>query len=559
MRRFTDLFRRLDRTTRSTEKVVALVDYFQEASPADAGWAVWLLSGRRMKRTIGPSELRRLVAEVCDLPLWLVEDSYETVGDLGETLALLLDTQGALTAEPSPLGLAELIETRLLPLVGEDIGAQRARLVKTWGSLSVDEVFLFQKMITGGFRVGVARGLLTQALARVANVETAVMAQRLMGDLEPTPTAYRSLLSTTGAEDQRARPYPFFLAHALDGAAEELGSLGDWAIEPKWDGIRAQGIRRGGRSYLWSRGEEPLSEAFPELMDAMALLPDGTVVDGEILVWDDEKPASFASLQRRLGRRTPSARILAEFPVTLMVYDLLEREGEDQRQAPWLERRRALEAVVGDWMDRWRAFGDAAQPLAQLDLFDSVVERIPPPSVPLRLSTLNEFCSWDSVADFVASSRDHGVEGVMLKRRSAAYGTGRAKGDWWKWKAEPMTLDLVLVAAQLGHGRRANLYTDYTFALWDGEELKPVAKAYSGLSDEEIDRVDSFVRANITQRFGPVRGVKPELVFEIAFEGIQSSGRHKSGIALRFPRIQRWRSDLGIQDADTLEIAKSLL
>jgi DNA ligase-1 len=590
MRAFAQLFTTLDQTTRTSEKVAALEGYFRAAPPEDAAWALWFLSGQRLKRVVKTAQLREWAAEAANLPLWMVEECYGVVGDLAETLALLLPPP----THVDPPSLSRLVRDRLQPLAGASPGTQRALLRRTWDELDPQQRFLWHKLITGGFRVGVSRGLLVRALANVAAVEPAVMTHRLMGAWQPTAKAFDQLISgEQSANDDAARPYPFYLASPLEGGVELLGDVGDWQCEWKWDGIRAQLIRRGGECVLWSRGEEILTESFPEIAEAAITLPDGTVLDGELLAWQGDAPLPFARLQRRLHRRVATTAVRREVPVVFMAYDLLEADGCDWRSKSLNLRRAELERVVS-LAKRIAADRPAlahASELMQADLFEvepwaqatresrdgpATLESQWPAQTeqqqrtgalqdaganahtPLRISPLLAAESWDAVRRLQEEARAAGAEGLMLKRPDSEYGTGRQRGAWWKWKVAPFTCDAVLVAAQPGHGRRATLFTDYTFAMWQGDQLVPVAKAYSGLTDDEIREVDRFVRQNTTGRFGPVRSVNPELVFELAFEGIAPSSRHKSGLALRFPRISRRRYDRKPAEADTIELLRAL-
>lgn len=521
MRAFTDLFRDLDQTTSTNEKVAALVRYFERTPPEDAAWAVFLLTGRTIRRPINTTRIRVLVAEMTGLPLWLIEESYNTVGDLAETVALLVGRTDAVQPEQNiPLHsvLAEL-ET----LLGAGDATQVAVVGRWWERLSEREIFIFTKLLTGSFRVGVSATLVKRALATVAKTAPATIAHRLMGHWEPTASWYQQLLSTQEGDADRSRPYPFFLATQLSEDPESLGSAADWQAEWKWDGIRAQLLRRRGGVWIWSRGEELVTDRYPEVMEAAKLLPDGLVLDGELLVWGDDKPLPFAALQRRIGRKIVSRKMLAEFPVVFLAYDLLEADGVDLRNAPLDARRRRLERVIEGAATR-----------------------------ALRISPLIGG-DWIERSAARNRARERRVEGLMLKRRSSGYGVGRRIGDWWKWKIEPHTLDAVLIYAQSGHGKRATLQTDYTFGVWHEGKLVPIAKAYSGLDDEEIKRLDRWIRTHTLERFGPVRSVEQVHVFELAFESIARSTRHKSGIAVRFPRILRWRDDKTPADADTLE------
>ncbi len=562
MEAFTRLFYALDATTRTSVKVAALEEYFRAAAPADAAWALHFLSGQRLKRLVKTTLLRQWAGEAAGLPSWLVDECYEMVGDLAETLALLLPPKPPGGPPDSPLpGLGAFIETRLLPLATMDEPRQRDLLCETWALLDTRQRLVWNKLLTGAFRVGVSRTLLVRALATIAEVDPPIMQHRLMGDWRPTAAHYRSLLSGEGEGPQPARPYPFYLASPLEGEPSALGEARDWQMEWKWDGIRAQVIRRAGQCVIWSRGEEIITAAFPEVAEAARVLPEGTVLDGELLAWRGEAPLPFAQLQRRINRQETTAKLRGEVPVVFMAYDLLEYEGEDWRSRALAERRARLEALIAITLVRLaRQASPAARPV-QGELFAEaeLAPAAPPLPVPLRVSPIHAIAHWEDLGALQDSARATGTEGLMLKLVSSPYGSGRPRGAWWKWKVTPFTCDAVLVAAQPGHGRRATLFTDYTFAVWENGELVPVAKAYSGLTDDEIDQVDAFVRENTTGRFGPLRTVRPELVFELAFEGIQQSGRHRSGLALRFPRIARWRHDKPPAEADHAETLRALL
>jgi DNA ligase-1 len=527
MQRFAALYTALDETNRTNEKVAALVDYFSAAPPEDAAWALYFLTGRRLNRVISSTLLRTWVAEDSGLPLWLVEESYDAVGDVAETLALLLPESSNAVEMP----LHKVVEERIKPLSSLDTAGQLALVRQTWNDLPTNQRFVWNKLITGAFRVGVGRTLVVRALAQVAGIDTPIMAHRLMGHWEPTAADYIHLLDPQSDSISHTQPYPFYLAYPLEGDPATLGPRQEWQVEWKWDGIRAQVIHRQAEVLVWTRGEELVTDVYPEIASLGAALPSGTVIDGEILAWRDDQPLSFNVLQQRIGRKRLDAALLRDAPVLLMVYDLLEWQGEDWRPRPLQKRRNQLARLL---------------------------ESLPADAA-CRLSPLVETDNWESVTSLRQESRERGAEGFMIKRLDSAYGVGRVKGDWWKWKIDPFSVDAVMIYAQRGHGRRASLYTDYTFAVWDGDELVPIAKAYSGLTDEEIRKVDAFVRNNTTERFGPVRAVKPELVFELAFEGIQSSNRHKSGIALRFPRMARWRHDKQPKEADTLASLQALL
>ena len=532
MKTFSNLYAKLDETTKTNVKIRVLRDYLAHAPAEDAAWAVYFLIGRRPRQVIPSGKLRAWAAEEAGVPGWLFQESYDAVGDLAETIALLLPPPKQL----SDLPLSHWIEQRLLPLRGQNEEDQRTAMLQAWRELDHQQRFVWNKLISGAFRVGVSQQLVTRALAEASGLDHSVVAHRLMGDWEPSPTFITQLLAHDQADADVSRPYPFFLAYALDQPLAELGGRVQWQVEWKWDGIRCQLIRRGGQTFLWSRGEELVTERYPELATVGDTLPEGTVIDGEILPWKDNLPLPFAQLQRRIGRKAVTRAILAQIPVIVMAYDLLEYNTEDIRAWPLDDRRTELVRLV-----------------------EVLHAQFPPLASRLRLSPLVTAPNWDDVKHTWTTSRGIRAEGLMLKRCDSAYGTGRRRGDWWKWKVEPFTIDAVLIAAQRGSGKRASLYTDYTFGVWDNGMLVTIAKAYSGLTDAEIREVDAFVRRNMVEKFGPVRTVKPELVFELAFEGLNRSSRHKSGIAVRFPRILRWRTDKTAPQADTIASVRALL
>ncbi|VTS00701.1 atp-dependent dna ligase : ATP dependent DNA ligase OS=Roseiflexus sp. (strain RS-1) GN=RoseRS_1583 PE=4 SV=1: DNA_ligase_A_N: DNA_ligase_A_M: DNA_ligase_A_C [Gemmata massiliana] len=526
MKAFADLYAALDATTKTTGKVEVLAGYFAAAAPDDAAWAVYFLSGRKPRQAVPSKRLRLWARELAGVPEWLFDEAYHHVGDVAETVALLLPPAG----HASDVPLSRWVEGHLLPLRDLEEEAQRAAVLAAWAELDAGQRFVWNKLITGEFRVGVSQLLVVRALAQVSKLPADVISHRLMGAWEPTPAFYAGLVAADSGDAELSRPYPFFLAHPLEGDPASLGPVAEWQAEWKWDGIRAQVVRRGGQAFVWSRGEELVTDRYPELKAMAAALPDGTVLDGELLPWRGGQVQPFADLQKRIGRKTVGKKLLDEVPVVLVAYDLVEVDGTDFRERPLGERRARLEALVA-------ATNHPA----------------------LVLSPRIEPESWDALARERLGSRERRVEGVMLKRRDSPYRVGRVRGDWWKWKVEPFAVDAVLINAQGGHGKRSGLFTDYTFAVWDGGALVPIAKAYSGLTDAEIKKVDAFVRANTLEKFGPVRAVKPELVFELGFEGIQASSRHKSGVAVRFPRMLRWRTDKKPEEADTLDRVKALL
>lgn len=536
MRAFTDLYWRLDGTTRTSQKEAALVDYFRDVPPADGAVAVHLLSGGRQSRVMPAPLLRRFAAEAAGIPEWLLEECYAHVGDLAETLALVLPpaVPGAASAA---VGLAECARGGAERLRrAPDDAARRRILEETWRVLGSRERIVWHKLLTGGLRVGVSRSLVARALATVAGTGAPEMLERMVGaDLE-APDAWERLVSPAPAAASR-RPYPFFLAAPLDLPLSALGDIRDWQVEWKWDGMRAQVVRRGGAAEIWSRGEELVGGNFPEILPAAAALPEGTVLDGEVIALGHGRPLGFTTLARRMNRRSPPRRIVAEFPCALVAYDLLELDGRDLRATPLRERRRELERLAT--ARGWPVLAPGAAP----------GDRRP---TALLLSESLPTATWDDVSRARVAARERGVEGVMLKRLAGAYGTARQRGEWWKWKVDPLEIDAVLVAAVAGHGRRAGLHTDYTFAVRHDDRLVTVARAYSGLTDGELAEVDRIVRATTVEKKGPWRGVTPTLVMQLAFERVAASTRHESGVAVRFPRIVRWRRDKRPEEAGTL-------
>jgi DNA ligase 1 len=535
MRRFAELYDEIDRTTSTNAKVAAMRRYFASAPPADAAWAVFFLTGRRLKRATPPGAVREWAIAAADLEPWLLEECYAVVGDGAETVALVMDQLPPAPPEPE-LTLADWVERRLLALRDVDPPSQQARVIAWLRSLDRLQRFILLKLITGEFRVGVSQTLVVRALAQASGLPGTTIAARLMGEWAPAGEWYSSVLSHERTEDDRSRPYPFYLASPFDGDPATLGDRPEWLVEWKWDGIRAQLVRRGDAVHLWSRGEELITHRFPEISAAATRLPDGTVLDGEVLAFRDGVPLPFSALQQRIGRQKQVAQLVRAVPVVFMAYDILEDGGVDVRDRPLAERRERLLA---------RVYG--------------TTPRDAPPEGVLRVSSTVEAPSWAALAAERGGSRARSVEGLMIKRLSSAYGVGRKRGDWWKWKIEPYTIDAVLIYAQPGSGRRASLLTDYTFGVWNAGELVPIAKAYSGLSNDEIDEMDKWIRRHTRERFGPVRHVEPVHVFELGFEGIARSSRHKAGIAVRFPRMLRWRRDKKPEDADTLDSVRQLL
>ncbi len=531
MKLFTELYTELEQTNKTNEKVEALKSYFERADARDAAWALYFLSGRKPRQIVPSKKLREWVLELSGIPEWLFDESRDTVGDGAETIALLLPFNS--TIDETPLHI--LVEKRLLPLRESGEAVQYEEVISTWRRMNYAQRLVYNKLISGSFRVGVSQLLVTRALAQLSGLPTDIIAHRLMGNWEASAEFYEKIVSREIDADEKpiARPYPFCLAHQIDFPLEKLGDVEDWQAEWKWDGIRAQVIKRAGKVFVWSRGEDLITERFPEIAEAAARLPDGTVLDGEILPWLGDAVLSFAELQKRIGRKNLSAKMLAEIPVILQTYDILEFEDEDLRGKVFSERRERLEQV--------------------LENLSNDAKKV------FRLTESVKAKSWNELERIREQSRSRKVEGFMLKKLDSMYRVGRQRGDWWKWKIDPLTIDAVLIYAQKGTGKRSGLFTDYTFAVWSEGELVPFAKAYSGLTDHEIRKVDKFVRENTKETFGPVRSVAPQLVFELAFENIQKSSRHKSGVAVRFPRILRWRDDKKIEDADSLETIHRIL
>src|SRR5687767_8611047 len=535
MKQFSELVGILGVSTKTNDKLDALSHYFATADDKDKVWVIALFSGRRPKRIISAALLQQWCSELINLPLWLFAESYHTVGDLSETIALLIPDEMTLP-NPEPKPLHYYVEKFIsLEKAGEE--EKKAFMINSWKDLSSPvERFVFNKLLSGAFRIGVSQNLMVNALARTVKVEPSVIAHRISGNWDPAATSFTELLSESAAGTDVSKPYPFYLAYALEDELNALGEPHEWQAEWKWDGIRGQLIKRNDEFFVWSRGEELITEKFPEYVILKNLLPQGIALDGEIITLPPDtptgelRPLPFANLQTRIGRKNINKKQLQESPVGFIAYDLLEYNGEDWRDRTLAERREKLREII--------------------ELVHHPV---------LKLSPLVEFMDWETLASFRRNSRNIGAEGLMLKKKNSAYQSGRKRGDWWKWKIDPLVIDAVMVYAQKGSGRRSNLYTDYTFAVKDGDKLVTFAKAYSGLTDKEFAEVDAFVKKNSLEKFGPVRTVKPELVFEIAFEGIAASNRHKSGVALRFPRISRWRTDKKVEEINTLDDLKKML
>ena len=532
MKNFANLIKALDSSNKTTIKVDALTEYFKNASPEDKVWTIAILSHRRPPRPVNTTLLRLWANELANIPMWLFEESYHIVGDLAETIALIIPT----TKEHSDKSLTEYLQ-EIIALKKKTDEEKKAYLHENWLALNYYERFVFTKLITGSFRIGVSQKLMTRALSKAENVDEDALAYKLMGNWDPNKVTFQELILDEKSSDYLSKPYPFYLAYPIEGEVSNLGNPEDWSVEHKWDGIRSQTIIREDEIFVWSRGEELVTDKYPEFHSFVGIIPNGTVIDAEILAFPEGEIGTFNDLQTRIGRKTISAALLKSNPVILKAYDLLEWEGIDIRNLPFEERRNLLEK-----------------------LYESIKDK----NLPFYLSDRKILNSWDDVATERMRAREMKSEGLMIKHKNSTYQVGRKKGDWWKWKLEPLVIDAVLTYAMRGSGRRSNLFTDYTFALWQNNEkgereLVTFAKAYSGLTDAEFRKVDDFIKKNTVDKFGPVRSVTPELVFEIGFEGIALSKRHKSGVATRFPRILRWRLDKKIDDANSIEDLKAMI
>jgi DNA ligase 1 len=527
MEMFAELVTEISSSTKTNEKLEALINYFRQAPDKDKVWVIAIFSGRRPKRAVNTTQLLTWCIEVAGIPGWLFGESYHTVGDLAETIALLLPD-----ADPrlrKTMDLSEYLE-KFIEIEKQEESIRKDFILTSWAQMTQNEQFVFNKLITGAFRIGVSQKMMVNALGKTVSLAPSVIAHRISGNWDPVTTGFTQLLSEESVAVDFSKPYPFYLAYAFDEELQMLGDPAEWQAEWKWDGIRGQMIKRNNQLFVWSRGEELMTDKFPEYNALAEHLPDGVVLDGEIIPGRDGIPLPFALLQTRIGRKNVTKKQLQEAPICFFAYDLLEWQGEDWRERPMSERRSKLEEVV-----------------ASIN------------HTTIQLSPVITFDSWDDLSAIRNRSRDMNSEGLMLKKKSSIYQVGRKRGDWWKWKIDPLTIDAVMIYAQKGSGRRSNLYTDYTFAVRDGDKLVAFTKAYSGLTDKEFAQVDYFVKRHSIEKFGPVRTVKPELVFEIAFEGIAASNRHKSGVALRFPRISRWRTDKKPEEINTLDDLKQML
>lgn len=529
MKKFAQLIQQIDSTNKTNTKVKALKTYFDQADNKDKVWAIAILSHHRPPRPVNSSLIRDFASEFSKIPAWLFEESYHIVGDLAETIALVLPPNQSKNIKPLSNYLEDMIH-----LKSKSNEEKKAYLFEHWQKLNYYERFVFTKLMTGSFRIGVSQKLMTRALSLSNGIAQDVLAYKLMGNWKPQNTKFKSLILEENPEDYLSKPYPFCLAYAVENQLEDLGQPHDFCFEHKWDGIRAQLICRQGQIFIWSRGEELITDKYPELEIFKTHLPSGTVLDGEILAYPNNSIGDFKDLQKRIGRKTVSKALLQKIPVIFKAYDILEWQSHDIRTQKFVLRRQILD-----------------------QLFDKYKVEIKP----FHLSETMQYTTWKAVEKQRQKAREIHSEGLMIKRQNSTYEVGRKKGVWWKHKSDPYSIDAVLTYAMRGHGRRSNLFTDYTFGLWNNNktELITFAKAYSGLNDKQLKEIDSWIKKHTTERFGPVRQVEAQHVFEIAFEGIAKSKRHKSGVATRFPRIIRWRKDKKIEDANTIQDLKNLI
>lgn len=518
MQSFATLLEQLAFTPSRNGKIAHLVSAFRTMPDPERGYALAAITGDLALRNVTPSLLRGLVAEETDAELFRL--SYDFVGDLAETVALIWPHSGTLAETP----LADAVE-ELAAAAKAELPALIARRLT---HMTPSQRYAYLKLATGGLRVGVSAQLARSALAQFGGVEVTEIEELWHGLTPPYLPLFDWLEGGEKPVSLAAAPFrPVMLSTAT--SLEDLAEFepADFTAEWKWDGIRVQAVNDGGTRRLYSRTGEDISRSFPDVVSALNF--DGTL-DGELLVKRGEEVAPFGDLQKRLGRKKPGKAILASHPAALRLYDLLFLNGEDWRGRPLVQRRTGLREIVADLSD------------PRIDLS--------PPLV---------FTRWEDLAELRANPPESVVEGVMIKRLSSAYIAGRKRGHWFKWKRDPMLVDAVMLYAQRGHGKRSGYYSDFTFGVWQGDQLVPVGKAYFGFTDAELKELDRFVRGNTIDRFGPVRAVKPELVLEVAFEGLSESTRHKSGLAMRFPRINRIRTDKPASEAGTVEELRRLL
>lgn len=525
MKHFAELINALESTNKTNAKIDAIIDYLERAPDEDKLWFIALFTGKRPKRNVNTNYMKEWALEITKLPFWLFQESYSSVGDLGETLSLILPPP----TKKIEKSLSEWMND-IIDLKNKTDVEKKEFVLNSWNGLDYTERLIFNKLLGGSFRIGVSDKTLINALTKFSGQEASALTHSLMGKWQPDEISFKELISAEKINPDNSKPYPFCLAYPLEKELNELGTPEEWQIEYKWDGIRGQIIRRNDEVFIWSRGEELITEQFPEIKETVQNMKGNFVVDGEILAVKDGKVLNFNELQKRLNRKTLTKKMLSEIPIEVFTYDLLELENNDLREKSIASRRAMLEEL----------------------LLNENPENI-------KISPVIEFENWEDLNQIRENSREINSEGLMLKQKNSPYHSGRKKGDWWKWKINPLTIDAVLIYAQKGSGRRSAYYTDYTFAVKKDDKLVTIAKAYSGLTDKEIMEVSKFVNKNAIEKFGPVRTVKAELVFEIAFEGIGFSNRHKSGVALRFPRIVRWRKDKTVDEIDDIEEIKKLI
>tara|TARA_Y100000766_G_scaffold281218_1_gene292361 strand:+ start:581 stop:2218 length:1638 start_codon:yes stop_codon:yes gene_type:complete len=540
LKNFSELFEELDSNNSTNKKVEILEHYFLSNEALENSWTIYLLSGKRNRRFINGKHLKHFFSELYECPIWLVDTCYSKVGDSAELITLLLKNKINLGNEKlKDISLNELLNKILPDLLNMNEYEKKSSIKYIWENLPNENLLVFNKILTGTFRVGVSIGLITKSIAKLINIDEEIISHRLMGDFIPSIEVYESLTNkNTNKEELNSKPFPFLLANNFEKKVLEH-SINDFQFEWKWDGIRIQLIKRFGNVFLWTRGQELVNESFPELVKDISYIKDDFVLDGELLVWDLTKriPMDFSNLQKRLNRKAPNKSIQNKFPITFIAYDLLEHKGNDKRGLKLKDRRLLLENNYSKWEN---------------ELEEKITDIF-------KLSNLILPENWKDVDKIKNKSRENNTEGLIIKNKRSIYSSGRKKGLWWKYKVDPMQLDAVLIYAKGGSGRRAGLYTDYSFGLWKDKELVKFASAYSGLTNQEIRELDKWIRKNTLRKFGPVRSVIPEMVFEISFENIQISNRHKSGIAVRFPRITKWRKDKKIKDADTLDNAYEMM
>jgi len=537
---FSELFLNLDSSNSTNNKIEVLKNYFLSNDPIDNSWAIYLLTGKSNKRFISGRYLKNLFSELYEYPVWLIDTCYLKVGDSAEVITLLLKNKS--TSRKKVLlniSLNELLSKTIPDLSKLNDEEKNFKIKNMWETLPEDNHLIFNKILTGTFRVGVSIGLITKSISKLINIDEEIISHRLMGNFEPSIDSYEFLINKNiNLQELNSKPFPFLLANTIEDKIFKH-SINDFQFEWKYDGIRMQLIKRSGNVSLWTRGQELVNDSFPELVDKMSHIKDDFVLDGELLVWNFKEQIAFdfSLLQKRINRKSPTRSIQIKYPIIFIAYDLLEINGRDIREIKLENRRIELEKYFSKWHNKTEN----------------------------NISAIFKICNlifpkdWPDALNYKEKSRENNTEGLIIKKKTSIYSSGRKRGIWWKYKVDPMQLDAVLIYAKGGSGRRAGLYTDYSFALWKDKELIKFASAYSGLTNIEIKELDKWIRKNTIEKFGPVRSLKPEMVFEISFEKIQISKRHKSGIAVRFPRITKWRKDKKINDADSLENAYELM